>query len=78
MCDVLTLASFDEDLIPVIAMAIGGGIWLIWIVFGTIRRIAQTAAKERTKREIAAYIAEGSMTPADGERILKADKFERN
>jgi hypothetical protein len=31
-------------------------------------------SRERTRREIAAYIAEGSMTPEQGERLMKADK----
>lgn len=35
---------------------------------GTIR----ASARERTRREIAAFIAEGSMTPEQGERLMKA------
>ncbi len=31
-------------------------------------------AAERTRREIAAYIAEGSMTPEQGERLLNSGK----
>ena len=31
-------------------------------------------ASERTRREIAAYIAEGSMTPEQGERLLNSNK----
>lgn len=29
-------------------------------------------ARERTKREIAAYIAEGSLSPEQGERLIRA------
>ena len=29
-------------------------------------------ARERSRREIAAYIAEGSMTPDQGERLMRA------
>lgn len=43
-----------------------------WVALGTIQRIAQTNARERSRREIAAYIAEGSMTPEQGERLMKA------
>lgn len=31
-------------------------------------------ARERTRREIAAYIAEGNMTPEQGEKLMKAGK----
>lgn len=31
-------------------------------------------AKERTRREIAAFIAEGSMSPEQGERLMQAGK----
>ena len=40
----------------------------------SVTRIFTQGARERTKREIAAYIAEGSMTPEQGERLLRADK----
>lgn len=78
MNEIMTLATFDGDLIPVIAMSIGGGIVVLSIVFGTIRRVAQSAMQEKSRREISAYIAEGSMTPEDGERLLEAGRrFER-
>jgi ABC-type tungstate transport system substrate-binding protein len=35
--------------------------------------IITTNSRERSRREIAAYIAEGSMTPEQGERLMKAD-----
>ena len=61
------------DLIPI--LAIGGGmlIALVAITFGILGRILETKARESTKRELAAYIAEGSMTPEDAETILKSD-----
>jgi hypothetical protein len=37
-------------------------------IAGTIKH----TASERTRREIAAYIAEGAMTPEQGEKILRA------
>ncbi len=51
---------------------IGGTIAIVAIVFGTVTSMVKAMARERTRREIAAYIAEGSMTPEQGERILKA------
>lgn len=58
----------DDLILPLI---IAGSI-LIGMFFKGVTRIITSSARERTKREIAAYIAEGSMTPEQGERILKA------
>ena len=45
---------------------------LISVAFPTISGVLRTRARERTKRELAAYVAEGSMRPEDAERILEA------
>jgi|JRYH01.1.fsa_nt_gb hypothetical protein len=74
MGGVLTLAEIQGELIPVIAMAIGGGIAVIAIIFGTVKQMVQTAEREKSRREIAAYIAEGSITPEDGERLMRAGR----
>jgi hypothetical protein len=50
-----------------------GVIALAGIGFSTIKQIIVTSARERTRREIAAYIAEGSMTPEQGERLMRAN-----
>lgn len=49
-----------------------GGIVVVWIFFATVESIITKSARERSRREIAAYIAEGSMTPEQGERLMKA------
>jgi hypothetical protein len=49
-----------------------GFIAVVWIIFATIESIFAKASRERSRREIAAYIAEGSMTPEQGERLMKA------
>lgn len=49
-----------------------GCIVIFSIVFGSIKSIFRSSQQERTRREIAAYIAEGSMTPEQGERLMKA------
>lgn len=59
----------NEDVF--IPLIIAGSI-LIGLSIKGIVSIISGGARERTKREIAAYIAEGSMTPEQGERILKA------
>jgi hypothetical protein len=60
-----------KDYFPLIA--IGGSIVFI-VLIQTIAGIFKTSARERTRREIAAFIAEGSMTPEQGERLLNAGK----
>ncbi len=63
----------DQDvLIPTIMFGIGGIIAIVAIVFGAIRRISVSSDREKSRREIAAYVAEGSMTPDDAERLLSA------
>ncbi|MFI4917708.1 MAG: hypothetical protein ACIAS6_14540 [Phycisphaerales bacterium JB060] len=51
---------------------VGGTIAIVAIVFGIIGGTIKAVARERTRREIAAYIAEGSMTPEQGEKLMKA------
>ena len=60
---------FDEDNI---IFVVGGILGLAGIIFGTVTGFMKTNAREKTRREIAAYIAEGSMTPEQGEKLLKA------
>lgn len=57
-----------ENLVPVI-LAIT---FIIWSSLITLRQILATSARERSRREIAAYIAEGSITAEQGERLIKA------
>ena len=38
-----------------------------------VTTIVDTQAKERSRREIAAYVAEGSLSPEQGERLVRAD-----
>jgi hypothetical protein len=49
----------------------GSGIAIVAILAGVVRSIMVTRAKERTRQEIAAYVAEGSMTASEGERLLR-------
>lgn len=58
----------EDKFIPLlIASAIVLGIGI-----RNVARIFTGVSRERTKREIAAYIAEGSMSPEQGERLLRA------
>lgn len=59
-----------------------GGLVIIVAVFAeylTVRtktraKTEQALAREESRREIAAYVAEGSMSPDDAEKLLAADK----
>ena len=53
-----------------------GGIFIASIVTTVMKGVTAmftTACRERTRREIAAYIAEGSLTADQGERLVRAD-----
>ncbi|MCB9848474.1 MAG: hypothetical protein H6814_08680 [Phycisphaeraceae bacterium] len=64
-------------LIPIVMFLVLGAVAIIGIFFGTITRSATAKELEKSRREIAAYIAEGSMTPEDGERLLLAGQQTR-
>ena len=72
-----TIASiFDQlddgklfALLMIIVLALFFGVWIIAYY---AHEIVRTRHRERTRREIAAYVAEGSITPDDGARLLAA------
>lgn len=67
-----TVAAIPEEVIPILAICGSFLFGMGWLaVYGlTTRR--KTIERERTRRELAAYIAEGTMTPDDAERIMRA------
>lgn len=64
----------SSKLIPLVAITGGCLVAFFAVVSGAISTAVRTNARERTRREIAAYIAEGSMTPEIGERLINAGK----
>lgn len=60
----------DKEII--IMFVVVGTVGIVAIVFGTVSSMVRSTAREKSRREIAAYIAEGSMTPEQGERLMKA------
>ena len=68
------MLALAADLSDISMWVIGGGVAVIWIIAATIQSIIATGARERSRREIAAYIAEGSMSPEQGERLMNAGK----
>jgi hypothetical protein len=71
--------NVSESVIGLFAVVGTFGFLIIAVIAISIRKAMQTKAREETKREMAAYIAEGSMKPEDAERILRSDlkKWER-
>ncbi len=58
--------------------ALFGVIAIIWVSITTLGSVIKALSRERTKRDIAAYIAEGSMTPEQGEQLLRAGRVENS
>ncbi len=64
----------DRDtIIPVLAIVLGFIIAALCIITSTAKGMADTRSREKTRSEIAAYVAEGTMTAEEGERLLKAE-----
>lgn len=66
--------QFTND--QMMGMFVVGGaffVGIVGIVFGCLTNLMRTKAQEQTKREIAAYVAEGSISPEDARRILSAN-----
>lgn len=72
MFPVTTLASDMGVMIPIVAIVFGSVIWIISIVVDGVKDAKATKQREESRREIAAYIAEGSMTAEQGERLMSA------
>lgn len=55
---------------------IGGGIMvaITAIISNAVRRTAQSREREQSRRELAAYVAEGSITAEDARKLLEAGK----
>jgi len=66
--DLLSRFLDSDVLVPVL---IAGGI-VFSVAVKTIGSTIRSTARERTRREIAAYIAEGSISPEQGERLMRA------
>ncbi|MEL6329615.1 MAG: hypothetical protein AAFR38_08135 [Planctomycetota bacterium] len=59
--------------IPVVLFVVGGVIAVFGIIMGTMSHIQRSKHVEESRREIAAYVAEGSISPVDAERLIAAN-----
>ncbi len=79
IADQCWIESLGGNLIPVIA--IGGGLFVavVAIVTGGVTEICKSRAREMTKREMAAYVAEGTVDPDKAIEMLNAgEKASKN
>lgn len=68
------MMDISGEEIALIAILGGILITIIGMITCAARSIARTKEREQSKREIAAYVAEGSISPQDAERLLRADR----
>lgn len=64
----------NNQLIPVIAIVGGLIVGGIWIIFGTVHSMVVRTAREKTKQDLAAYVAAGSLDADKAIAMMKADK----
>ena len=69
--NILTLAG-GEEVLGIVTIGGGMSVAVFAIVVSAIKSTLKTRQLEQSRREIAAYIAEGSMTPEQGERLMAA------
>jgi len=70
--DTLAGGPSEEFVVKMVAML--GGLVLagLWIVMKSVREVSLKRQSEMTRREVAAYVAEGSIRPEDAEALLNA------
>ncbi len=73
--DTPTLAALNSNELTlfIVTVAVGGAVLLLSMFCNLAQNMHRTRQVEQSRREIAAYIAEGSMSPEEGERLLKAE-----
>lgn len=67
------MSQFVEAAAEYYVVTIVGVCVVMGMVLKALTAMVTSGSRERSRREIAAYIAEGSMTPEQGERLIRAD-----
>jgi hypothetical protein len=68
----LTLAGIDGEVVKLIGiMGLVAGV-LGWVLITKIASVLNTKHREESRREIAAYVAEGTISPQDAAALLSA------
>ena len=64
----------SEEFIAGLAITLGCIVAVVAIIGGTISSVVRSRTREQTKREIAAYVAEGSLDPDKAVAMLNAGR----
>lgn len=70
MIDTLTLAADPGEIVPLGMLVVG----IAWLIASYTSSIVKTKAREESRREIAAYVAEGTISPDDAVRLINAGR----
>lgn len=71
------IANFDmsaRELIPLVGVAGSMLVGLVFVIMWAVVSTVRSRESEKTRREIAAYVSEGSMTADEGERLMRSTK----
>lgn len=71
-CSDFAVFADTPNFVALIAITFGCGVGVVAIIGGTIGGIMRTRAKEATKRELAAYVAEGTLDPDKAIAMINA------
>lgn len=72
--DALMRLVETDMIIPLVAIVLGCLVAIIAIIFTTVKGMVVGKAREQTKREIAAYVAEGTISPDQAVAMINAGK----
>jgi hypothetical protein len=61
-----------RGVVEIVAVSGATAVFLLWVILTFIRRTVDRVQREQSRREIAAYVAEGTMTAEQGERLMNA------
>jgi len=70
--ETLEMVLNNDNIEMFVVFGVGGLIALTAIIGGTISTVFSTRSREATRRELAAYVAEGSITPDDAVAMMNA------
>ena len=80
LTQIITLGSLDQLLANESETIVKGGLVVlgiaIFVITGAVKKISTTRQRELTKRELAAYVAEGSIAPDDAHKLLAIGEHE--
>ena len=65
----------DEESLFIASATLFG---IVAVITGGISKMVTNLSRERTKRDVAAYVAEGTMSPEQAQRLVDAGKATRN